>query len=60
MARDIGEWLDGLGLGKYADVFVEHEVDLEALPELTNADVILFGHFASARGHDANQLETDN
>ena len=43
MARDIGEWLDGLGLGKYADVFVEHEVDLEVLPELTEPDLEKIG-----------------
>ncbi len=43
MARDIDEWLDGLGLGKYADVFVEHEVDLEVLPELTEPDLEKIG-----------------
>ena len=43
MARDIGEWLEGLGLGKYADVLVEHEVDLDVLPELTEPDLEKIG-----------------
>ena len=43
MARDIVEWLDGLGLGKYAGVFVEHEVDLEVLPELAELDLEKIG-----------------
>ena len=38
MARDVGEWLEGLGLGKYADVFAENEVDLSALPHLDADD----------------------
>ena len=43
MAHDIGEWLEGLGLGKYDDVFVEHEIDLEVLPELTEPDLEKIG-----------------
>ncbi len=27
MARDIGEWLDGLGLGRYAEAFADNEID---------------------------------
>jgi hypothetical protein len=26
MAHDIGEWLEGLGLGKYAEIFVENDM----------------------------------
>ena len=39
MANDIRQWLEELGLGKYAGTFVEHEVDLEVLPELSDADL---------------------
>ena len=43
MVRDIDEWLEGLGLGKYAGVFKEHEVDLEVLPELAEPDLEKIG-----------------
>jgi class 3 adenylate cyclase len=36
---DLGEWLDGLGLGKYAAAFAEQEIDFDLLPLLTEADV---------------------
>src|SRR5262245_48254477 len=32
---DIARWLSGLGLGKYAPVFAENEIDSDALPHLT-------------------------
>ena len=32
---DVAGWLNGLGLGKYARAFADHEIDLEALPHLT-------------------------
>ena len=35
MARDIGEWLEGLGLGRYADAVGENEIDFDALPHIT-------------------------
>ncbi len=48
MAHDIGEWLEGLGLGKYAGAFVENGVDLRSLPHLSEADLkelgVLLGH----------------
>ncbi len=48
MAHDIGEWLEGLGLGKYAEAFVENGVDLRALPHLNEKDLkemdVLLGH----------------
>ncbi len=31
MARDIGEWLAGLGLGRYAEAFADNEIDLDAV-----------------------------
>jgi len=39
MARDISEWLENLGLGKYAEVFAENEIDLAALPHVTEEDL---------------------
>ncbi|MCP4317989.1 MAG: AAA family ATPase [Hyphomicrobiales bacterium] len=48
MVHDIGEWLEGLGLGKYAEAFVENGVDLRALPHLNEDDLkemdVLLGH----------------
>jgi hypothetical protein len=40
---DIAEWLEGLGLGRYAPAFVENEVDWEILPKLTADDLGLMG-----------------
>ncbi|MGI9520129.1 MAG: ATP-binding protein [Hyphomicrobiaceae bacterium] len=39
MAGDITTWLVSLGLERYADVFVENEIDLEALPHLSEDDL---------------------
>jgi len=35
----IQDWLERLGLAKYAAVFAEHEITLEVLPDLTESDV---------------------
>eukprot|EP00736_Rhodelphis_marinus_P009797 Rmarinus@m.9356 len=40
---DIGTWLRQSGLGKYADVFTEHQVDLDLLPYLTDTDLATLG-----------------
>ena len=48
MAQDVGDWLDGLELGKYAEAFAENGVDLRALPHLSEDDLkelgVLLGH----------------
>ena len=48
MAEDVGKWLEGLKLGRYAEVFVENGVDLRALPHLSEHDLkdlgVLLGH----------------
>ena len=48
MADDIAQWLDGLGLGQYADVFAENGIELDDLPHLRDADFerlgMLLGH----------------
>ena len=39
----IQEWLERLGLEKYAAVFAEHEITLDVLPDLTEADIDRLG-----------------
>ena len=39
MTHDIGEWLDRLGLVRYADAFGENEINLDALPHITEDDL---------------------
>jgi len=39
VAADIREWLQGLGLDKYADAFAENDVDIVVLPKLTEQDL---------------------
>lgn len=36
---EIRRWLEHLGLGKYGDVFEEHRIDMDVLPELTEDDL---------------------
>ena len=49
MARDIGEWLDALGLGRYAEAFADNEIDLHALPHITEEDLKGIGVALGAR-----------
>jgi class 3 adenylate cyclase/tetratricopeptide (TPR) repeat protein/ABC-type lipoprotein export system ATPase subunit len=37
--QTIDNWLSQLGLGKYIEAFVENDVDLRALPHITEADL---------------------
>ena len=39
MADDIARWLEGLGLGQYAQAFAENDIDLRALPHLSDDDL---------------------
>ncbi len=39
MADDIASWLEELGLGKYANMFAENEITVDALPHLTQDDL---------------------
>ena len=43
MADNIAQWLDALGLGKYAPVFAENDIDLEILPYLKDEDLERLG-----------------
>lgn len=37
--NNLHQWLDGLGLGKYADVFAENEIELGDISHLTEEDL---------------------
>ncbi len=43
MADDIAQWLEGLGLGQYAQAFAENDIDLEILPRLSEEDLEKLG-----------------
>lgn len=49
MSGDIRQWLEGLGLGQYAQVFAENSVEPDLLTELTDDDLKELG--VSALGH---------
>src|SRR2546426_11770291 len=46
-------WLEGLGLGQYAQVFAEQAVDIDVLPDLAEADLEKLG---VALGHRKRML----
>jgi class 3 adenylate cyclase/predicted ATPase len=46
---EIAQWLEGLGLGQYAQRFVENDVDLATLSQLTDQDLKEIG--ISSLGH---------
>ena len=39
MADDIAQWLEGLGLGQYAQAFAENDVDIKNLVLLSDDDL---------------------
>ena len=39
----IRDWLEAVGLAKYAGVFAEHEITLEMVPDLTALDIDRLG-----------------
>ena len=39
LPRDVDQWLESIGLAKYAPLFAENEIDFEVLPELTEQDL---------------------
>ena len=41
--NDIEAWLDTLGLGRYAALLAEHDVDFEVLSELSEQDLEKLG-----------------
>ena len=40
---DIGDWLQGLGLGQYEALFRENDVEADVLPDLTEVDLEKLG-----------------
>src|SRR5262245_55670524 len=40
---DVGSWLRNLGLGQYESAFIEGAIDIDVLPELTEADLEKLG-----------------
>jgi class 3 adenylate cyclase/tetratricopeptide (TPR) repeat protein len=58
MADDIAQWLDGLGLGKYAQAFTENGVELQHLPHLTDDDLKELGLPLGPRRHLQAAIET--
>ena len=49
MAENIGNWLEQLGLGKYAPAFIENEIDLDILPYVTDEALEKIGVALGAR-----------
>ena len=49
MAGSIREWLDGLGLARYAETFEENELDLDLVADLRDSDLKELG--VAAMGH---------
>ena len=37
--RDIAKWLEGQGLGEYAEAFASNKIDRDVLPSLTGDDL---------------------
>jgi class 3 adenylate cyclase len=48
-AMDVGEWLKGIGLGPYEATFRAHDIDVDVLPDLTEADLEKIGLPLGAR-----------
>ncbi len=49
MTRDIHHWLIELGLERYTDTFVDNEIDLNAIPYVTDRDLMELGVALGAR-----------
>ena len=35
----VKEWLEDIGLGRYAELFIEHRIDFDVLADLTEPDL---------------------
>ncbi|MGV7218239.1 ATP-binding protein [Bradyrhizobium sp. UFLA05-112] len=40
---DLKGWLEGAGLGQYTELFAQHRLDLDVMPDLTEADLAELG-----------------
>ncbi len=43
MAQDVGEWLEKLGLGEYAEAFATNKINFKHLPDLSEDDLAELG-----------------
>jgi class 3 adenylate cyclase/pimeloyl-ACP methyl ester carboxylesterase len=50
----IDEWLDKIGLGRYRELFADHDIDLQILPELSEPD---FEKLGISLGHRKKLLK---
>src|SRR5580693_4241192 len=48
-AMDVGEWLKRVGLGQYEASFRAHDIDVDVLPDVTEADLEKIGLPLGAR-----------
>jgi class 3 adenylate cyclase/predicted ATPase len=48
-AMDVGEWLKGVGLGQYEATFRAHDIDIDVLPDVSEADLEKIGLPLGAR-----------
>jgi predicted ATPase/class 3 adenylate cyclase len=55
MPDNVARWLEKLGLGQYADLFADNDIDEELLPELNDADLEKIG--ISSLGHRKKLLK---
>jgi predicted ATPase/class 3 adenylate cyclase len=39
----LNHWLEGIGLGRYGDIFAQHRIDLDVMPDLTEQDLAELG-----------------
>src|SRR6516164_10387618 len=46
---DVGEWLKGVGLDQYEAIFRAHDIDVDVLPDVTEADLEKIGLPLGAR-----------
>jgi len=46
---DVGEWLKGIGLGQYEATFRAHDIDVDVLPDVSEADLEKIGLPLGAR-----------
>src|SRR4051794_39650595 len=46
---ELREWLEARGLGRYADALLAQDIDLDILPQLTDADLTAAGLPVGAR-----------
>ena len=53
-AKEISDWLEKLGMSEYAQRFAEHDIDIEVLRELTDAD---FDRLGVSIGHRRKLLK---